>query len=115
MMSMRTLDYQQLGERIQKVRKGCGYTQESLARSIGRPIQYVSLLESGKVVPDLGVLLALCDEFHVLPEYLLFDQDTLSRKVFEKMATSHLTQYEDEALELINGACERIMCNRRAD
>ena len=54
-----------IGSRIQELRKREGLTQEALAVQMGVSPQAVSKWETDLSTPDLSVLIALSDYFHV--------------------------------------------------
>ena len=60
-----------LGQRIQKLRKGAGLTQEQLAERMGVTRQAVSKWESDGGVPELDTLIAMSRLFHVTIAQLL--------------------------------------------
>ena len=60
-----------LGQRIQKLRKGAGLTQEQLAERMGVTRQAVSKWESDGGVPELDTLIAMSRLFHVTIGQLL--------------------------------------------
>lgn len=60
-----------MGERIQRLRKAKGISQEELAACIGVSRQAVSKWESCAAVPDLDKTILLCDYFQVTADYLL--------------------------------------------
>ena len=62
-----------LGQRIQKLRKGAGLTQEQLAERMGVTRQAVSKWESDGGVPELDTLIAMSRLFHVTIGQLLGD------------------------------------------
>ena len=60
-----------IGERIAKLRKQCGLTQEQLAELLQCSVQKEDDWESGGKEPDLESLLRLADIFHVSTDELL--------------------------------------------
>ena len=60
-----------LGQRIQKLRKGAGLTQEQLAERMGVTRQAVSKWESDGGVPELDTLIAMSRLFDVTIGQLL--------------------------------------------
>lgn len=65
------LDRKEMGRRISKRRKKMGIKQNKLAESIGINSTHLSSIEAGRVTPSLEVLVKLCDELEVTPDYLL--------------------------------------------
>ena len=62
-----------MGEKILKLRKEQGWSQEELADRVHVTRQAVSRWESGAAKPDADKLVALCDLFRVSADYLLRD------------------------------------------
>ena len=60
-----------LGEKLQKLRKARGWTQEQLAEKTGVSRQSLSKWESDGALPDTANVIALADLFGVTTDYLL--------------------------------------------
>ena len=60
-----------IAERILKLRKQAGLSQEVFAEKLGVSRQSVSKWESGNVMPDLDKVVAMCELFGVTTDYLL--------------------------------------------
>lgn len=60
-----------LGEKLQKLRKERGYSQEVLAEKIGVTRQTISKWELNQSLPDLDFVGRLCEVFHVSADYLI--------------------------------------------
>ena len=83
-----------IAERIIKLRKEAGLSQESLAEHLGVSRQSVSKWESGNVMPDLDKVIAMCDIFDVSTDYLIKgdgEEDT-QRKVYDEVYIGESTQ-----------------------
>ena len=86
-----------LGEKILKLRKEKGITQESLAEQIGTTRQAVSKWENNQGFPEVEKLLQLSNVFEVSIDYLLKDDKTFSRSnkkgyyVSKEMATGYIS------------------------
>jgi transcriptional regulator with XRE-family HTH domain len=61
-------------EKLQKLRKENGMSQESLAEALGVSRQAVSKWESGQSYPEMDKMIALSDLFHVSMDYLVRDE-----------------------------------------
>ena len=59
------------GEKLQKLRKARGWTQEELAQQAGVSRQSLSQWESDAAMPDTANVIALSDLFGVSTDYLL--------------------------------------------
>lgn len=58
-------------ERILKLRKQLGLSQEQLGEQLGVSRQAVSKWESGAATPDVDNIIAMCELFNVTADYLL--------------------------------------------
>lgn len=72
-----------IGEKIQKLRKQNGLSQEALAEKVSVTRQTISKWELGQSQPDLGFVAVLSDIFNVSSDYLIRDNveavDTFAR------------------------------------
>jgi len=59
------MDQEQIGAKIKALRLKHGYTQQQFANIVGVTYQAVSKWETGKSVPDIGTLHAICARFQV--------------------------------------------------
>lgn len=64
---------EQIAERLQKLRKEHGYSQEQLADELGVSRQAVSKWERGEASPDTDNLIALAHLYNISVDYLLFE------------------------------------------
>lgn len=62
-----------IGEKILKMRKARGWSQEELAERVGVSRQAVSRWEADSAKPDADRIIAICDLFGVSADYLLRD------------------------------------------
>ena len=64
-----------IGQRIMELRKKQSMTQEQLADVLGTTRQAVSKWESGKSTPDIDIVIAMGNLFHVSMDYLLLGKE----------------------------------------
>ena len=76
----------QIAERLQKIRKEHGYSQEQLADELGVSRQAVSKWERGEASPDTDNLIALARLYSISVDNLLFDSSS-EPAVIESMPT----------------------------
>lgn len=62
------------GEKLTKLRKARGWTQEELAEQAGVSRQSLSKWESDAALPDTARVIILCDLFGITADYLLRDK-----------------------------------------
>lgn len=77
----------ELAERLQKLRKEKGYSQEELGDVLGISRQAISKWESGQSFPDINNLLKLSDIYGVTTDFLLKGED--SYKDCDEESESH--------------------------
>lgn len=61
-------------EKLIKLRKSNGYTQEELAEKLGVSRQAVARWEAGETTPEMAMLIGLCKAFEVSADYLIRDE-----------------------------------------
>ena len=91
------------GEKLIKLRKQKGMSQEQLGMQLGITRQSVSKWESGSTLPELSKLIAISEIFGVSVDYLVKDE---MEKDFEKVQiqeNSHLEEKMDEISRYIRG------------
>ena len=64
-----------LGEKIQKLRREKGLSQEALAEKLAVTRQTISKWELGQSLPDLNFIAALCSIFEVSSDYLIKNEN----------------------------------------
>ena len=55
----------EFGEKLRKFRKEKGYSQENLARVIGKDIATISRFESGVLLPNAEEIYLMCNELEI--------------------------------------------------
>ncbi len=65
------MDTLKIGQYIQHLRKSAGMTQKELAEKLNVSFQAVSKWENGDALPDVGLLLDLCDALNTTADKLL--------------------------------------------
>ena len=96
------------GEKLADLRKSHGYTQENLAEKLGVSRQAVARWEANDTVPDITMLLGICEIFHVSADYLIHDDyesDEDIPAVREKSETVREVTEKSRANHLIAGIC----------
>ncbi len=73
------MDYYEIGQRIRKIRKARGLSQEVLAEQVGISTTHMSHIETGNTKLSLAVLVSLADVLEVSTDDLLYDQNHLDR------------------------------------
>lgn len=105
----------QFNEKLIKLRRENGLTQEQLAEKLGVSRQAISRWESGESAPDMYNLSAICRFFGVSSDYLInddftSDEDTpIAQKKNDEISS---VKEKRRKLHLISGICFTIawMC-----
>ena len=96
----------QIAERLQKIRKEHGYSQEQLADELGVSRQAVSKWERGEASPDTDNLIALARLYGISIDYLLFEKtaDAVNESSpAESSQEQKARRYHDNVTGLIAG------------
>ena len=67
------MDYYAIGQRIRKIRKAQGFSQETLAEQAGISVTHMSHIETGNTKLSLPVLVDLAEILDVRTDDLLYD------------------------------------------
>lgn len=83
------MDQEKIGKFLQAVRRERGYTQSVLAEKLNVSDKTVSKWETGKGLPEVGLMLPLCEILHITVNELLsgerLDEENYSEKAEENM------------------------------
>lgn len=80
-----------LSEKIRKLRKKAGFSQQKLADKVGIHITHISRLENAHYQPSLDVIKKLMDIFGVSADYFLNDNmDTYEVKINDQSLASKI-------------------------
>ena len=85
-------------ERLKALRKKYGYTQVSLAETIGVSKGTVAMWETGKRTPDFETLIGLSDLFDVRTDYILGKSTDDSSAKLSEEETEQLGRWELESI-----------------
>ena len=85
-------------ERLKSLRKKCGYTQVSLAETLGVSKGTVAMWETGKRTPDFETLIRLSDLFDVRTDYILGKSNDSSSAKLSDDDIEQLRRWELESV-----------------
>ena len=85
-------------ERLKSLRKKCGYTQVSLAETLGVSKGTVAMWETGKRTPDFETLIRLSDLFDVRTDYILGKSNDSSSAILSDDDIEQLERWELESV-----------------
>ena len=77
---MSTFNKKAFGERLKKIRKQKGLTQEILANSLNVNPATISRFESGRLLPDIEQISIICDELYIFVSDLLYSNTKIVNK-----------------------------------
>lgn len=77
---MSTFNKKAFGERLKKIRKQKGLTQEILANSLNVNPATISRFESGRLLPDIEQISIICDELDIFVSDLLYSNTKIVNK-----------------------------------
>ena len=92
------MDYYKIGQKIRKIRKAHGLSQEELAERIGISTTHMSHIETGYTKLSLPVLVDLACALGVRTDDLIFDKDTLGKDELLEEITLELDGCSKEQL-----------------
>ena len=71
------MDYYKIGQRIRKIRKAHGYSQEELAERVNISTTHMSHIETGNTKLSLPVLVDLASALDIRTDDLLYDNSVM--------------------------------------
>ncbi|MGI6080006.1 MAG: helix-turn-helix domain-containing protein [Candidatus Avilachnospira sp.] len=80
-----TVDYFDIGQRLQKLRKDAGYTQVEVADRAGISVSYYGNIERGKKVMSLETFIKVCAALDASADYVLTNKIPDSDSVVENI------------------------------
>ena len=99
-----------LGEKIQKLRKQRGLSQEALAEKVTVTRQTISKWELGQSLPDLDFIAQLSDIFSVSSDYLIKDEMTEPDELPYKKRNYRLSERSKRIILVIVSAAALVAC-----
>lgn len=87
------MDYYKIGQRIRKIRKAHGMSQEELAEKVGISVTHMSHIETGNTKLSLSVFVSLAQALNVKTDELLYDdlnqiRDLNTNEILEMLRSS---------------------------
>lgn len=105
------LDYERIGNRIAQRRRQAGIKQNMLAEKLNMSNNYLSSIERGRERPSLEILVGICNELKVTPDYLIMGNMN-SNNVPQDIADG-LRLCTKQDIELVSALIE-FMINRNS-
>ena len=85
------MDYYAIGQRIRKIRKARGLSQENLAEKVGISTTHMSHIETGNTKMSLSTFAEIASALEVRTDELLYENSPESRTI----STSRITELLD--------------------
>ena len=109
------MDYYAIGQRIRKVRRARGLSQEALAEQVGISTTHMSHIETGNTKMSLPIFAALAAALEVRTDELLYDEAPAGRSA----ALTHIAALLDECTapqvrvieDIVKAARESFLAN----
>jgi transcriptional regulator with XRE-family HTH domain len=99
-----------LGRRLQRLRRGRGWTQEQLAERIDINPKYLSSVERGEENPTLDLLLRLAEGLQVeLPELFQYAHEGESRERLRQQVEGLIAHLSEEELRRVVRVLEALL------
>lgn len=95
------MDYYAIGQRIRKIRKARGLSQEELAEKVGISTTHMSHIETGNTKLSLPVFVDLAEALEVRTDELLYDIASAQRSVSIDSISETLDQCSTAQLKII--------------
>ena len=92
---------QEIGKRVEKIRREMNKTKEELAKQLGITPQYLGIVENGRSALSYTKLQKLCEISGCTADYILFGKDVKMEEKVEQLLKEY--SYNE-----IQDACEAI-------
>ena len=89
------MNQEKIGKFIAKCRKENGYTQESLAEKLGITDRAISKWENGKSMPDVSIMLELCELLKINVNELLTGEHIIMDN-YKEVAEKNLVEMKKQ-------------------
>ena len=86
------MDYYAIGQRIRKVRKARGLSQEELAEKVGISTTHMSHIETGNTKMSLSIFAELASVLETRTDELLHDENLMGRSA----SVAHIAEMIDD-------------------
>ena len=94
-------------ERITQLRMAKGVTEYKMSYDLGHSRGYINNITSGKALPSLTELFAICDYFEITP--VEFFSETVSNPKLQKTVIADMERLSEKGLLLVQALVERML------
>lgn len=95
------MDYYEIGQRIRRIRKARGLSQEELAEQVGISTTHMSHIETGNTKLSLPVFIRLAEALEIPTDDLLHDVQTSNRSIAVESLLQTLEQCNTQQVKII--------------
>ena len=94
-------------ERITQLRMAKGVSEYKMSYDLGHSRGYINNISSGKALPSLTELFAICDYFEITP--VEFFSETVSNPKLQKTVIADMELMREKDLLLVQALVERML------
>lgn len=94
-------------ERITQLRMAKGVSEYKMSYDLGHSRGYINNISSGKALPSLTELFAICDYFEITP--VEFFSETVSNPKLQKTMIADMERLSEKDLLLVQALVERML------
>lgn len=94
-------------ERITQLRMAKGVSEYKMSYDLGHSRGYINNISSGKALPSLTELFAICDYFEITP--VEFFSETVSNPKLQKNVIADMERLSEKVLLLIGEIIKRLL------
>ena len=94
-------------ERITQPRMAKGVSEYKMSYDLGHSRGYINNISSGKALPSLTELFAICDYFEITP--VEFFSETVSNPKLQKTVIADMERLSEKDLLLVQALVERML------
>lgn len=98
---MDTLNFEQIGEKLKKIRLSKNLTQEYVANAVDVNTSHISNIENNRVKVSLSVLVQMCNTLDTTVDYILSDEYNDPSSAIEQEILHELHSCSNETKEQI--------------
>lgn len=102
------MDYYAIGQRIRKIRKARGFSQEKLAEEIGISTTHMSHIETANTKMSLSTFVALASALEVRTDELLYDERPENRSTSTTFIMELLNDCSTQQVRIIEDVVKAV-------
>lgn len=102
------MDYYAIGQRIRKIRKARGFSQEKLAEEIGISTTHMSHIETANTKMSLSTFVALASALEVRTDELLYDEKPENRSASITFIMELLNDCSTQQIRIIEDVVKAV-------